>query len=193
MKIKPVAFVCDENWNMVPVARYLPLAKRQFEPGHEYIFEPVGFRNMKSHSHFFSWLHEAWDNLPEEVAKQFPSAEHLRHKALVETGFYTETLHPCETVALAKSMALFARKRAPYAVIVRSGTVVRIWDAESQSVPAMKPDRFQESKVAVMDWVAALNPGLSKDAISKQADEHAPRDRQPSTTQRSSENEERRR
>jgi len=49
-------------------------------------------------------------------------------------------------------MAKVARRNEGYAVVVVRGPLVICSTAESQSYKAMGKDRFEESKVRVLDW-----------------------------------------
>ena len=69
------------------------------------------------------------------------------------------------TPSEARKLAADIRQRDPYAVIVmseddrladRSSSVVKVFDAESQSMAAMKKERFEQSKRDVLDLVAAM-------------------------------------
>lgn len=189
MKIKPVIFVWREvdvvkvdgdivrARVMVPLPRFNPVCAQQFALDAEYPMQIVEPRSMRSHNHFFASLHEMWDNLPEEVAKRYPTAEHLRAWALVEAGFYTEKYYECDSPAKAKYLARIIRAHSEMAIIKVSGDVVRVFDPKSQSVAAMGNEEFKASKEAVLDIVQALNPRLSRATVEKEAERVAPRDR----------------
>jgi hypothetical protein len=48
--------------------------------------EEVKERSAKSHRHYFAVINEAWQNLPEDLADEFPNAEALRKRALIKNG-----------------------------------------------------------------------------------------------------------
>jgi hypothetical protein len=119
-------------------------------------------RSAASHRHQWAWLHEAWKHLPEAMADESfaRSSEALRKHALIETGFCN-----CETLTFASTDA--ADKAAPfmlrlatqahgYARAEIDGKSVRVWTPHSQSQQAMGGARFQQSKTAVLEWVARL-------------------------------------
>ncbi len=118
-------------------------------------------RSMTSHRHQFAWVKDAWANLPED-AQGLPWAETpetLRKHALIACGYHQTYTLDCgkETTARRVKAALVAAEAGKhgYALGRVRGPVVTIWAPESQSVRAMGGKRFQESKTAIMDWIAA--------------------------------------
>lgn len=118
-------------------------------------------RSGSSHRHQFAWLKEAWLTLPEALrdAPWAETEETMRKHALIATGYHQTTVLDCGANATAQRVkrALVAAeaKAHGYALAQVRGPVVTVWTPESQSVRAMGGKRFQESKSAVMDWVAA--------------------------------------
>ena len=139
---------------MVP--RNRNLADRSYTDTEEYRLDIVEERSSNTHAHEFAWLHEAWKTLPENIADSYPSPEHLRKRALIDCGYFHETVIDCGTNAAALRVASHLRAKDDFAlVIVRGGFVIeRI--AKSQSRRAMKKQEFQESKTAIMDLIASL-------------------------------------
>jgi len=113
-------------------------------------------RSKVSHDHFFSAVHEAWKNLPEHIAKRWPSPDHLRKWALVKAGFCSIQEIACSSHKQAEYVGANIRRRDGYAVIVVRGSTVRICDASSQSTHAMGGKEFQRSKTAVLEIIANL-------------------------------------
>jgi len=176
MKMRPVNFVWRDDGTMKPEQRFATLCDRQFVIGEVYPLQVVEARSMASHNFYFASLHEMWNNLPEDIAKRFPTIEHLRAWALVQAGFYTEKDYVCDSVRKAAHLAKIIRAHAEYAVIKISGDVVKVFDPKSQSRPSMSAEEFKASKDAVLDIVAALNPGLSRSTVAKEASKRAPRE-----------------
>jgi hypothetical protein len=166
---------------MVPLPRFTPLCNKQFAVGAEYTLQIVEPRNMRFHSWFFAQLHEMWDNLPEDIAKRWPTFEHLRAWSLVQAGSYTEKDYVCDSASKAKHLARIIRAHTEYAVIKVSGDVVKVFDPKSQSVAAMNSDEFKETAEKVLAVVAALNPGLSRASVAKEAAKVAPPEPKPKT------------
>jgi len=155
LKPRPVVFI----WNgeqMIPLPRFKRLCDQQFAINEEYPLAILEGRSLASHNHYFAWLHEAFDNLAEEYAQEFPTPEHMRAWALVQAGYATESNFVLDTAKDARQMAIALRKTSPLAVIKVSGNVVKHFEAESQSMATMKKDRFEESKAKVIEIVAAM-------------------------------------
>lgn len=131
-------------------------ADRAYVVGQEYWLVEEQRRSVTSHNHEFAWLAEAWRNLPEDIADLYPSPEHLRKRALIQGGFYTETIVDAGTSAAALRVAAFMRQKDEFAVVVVRGPVVVERVAKSQSRRAMTPKEFQESKTALMEIVAGM-------------------------------------
>lgn len=118
-------------------------------------------RSMNSHRHQFAWVKEAWASLPEAVqdAPWAETPETLRKHALIATGYHQSYTLDCGSQAAAARVkaALTAAEAGKhgYAVGRVRGPVVTIWTPESQSVRAMGRERFQASKSAILDWIAA--------------------------------------
>ena len=77
--------------------------------------EEVQERSAKSHAHYFAVITEAWRSLPEAIADDFPSAEHLRKRALIDAGYCTETRMAFKTNAEAIAAAAFVGTLDGYA------------------------------------------------------------------------------
>jgi hypothetical protein len=165
--MRPVMFVWDGEC-MQPAPRFVPLCNKQFVVGEEYPFEVVQHRSMASHNQYFAALNEAWHNLGEQWNGRFPTSDHLRYWALIQTGFGVETDHVFETAKDAKASARAIRQVDAYSAIVVSGNVVKVTRAKSQSRASMRKEEFEASKTAVLDLIATMarttRPQLMKHA-----------------------------
>ena len=123
-------------------------------------------RSYASHNHEFAWLTEAWRNLPEDIADMFPSPEHLRKRALIDCGFYHETIVDAGTRPAAIRVAAAFRAREEFSLIFVRGHLVFIRTAKSQSRRAMDKKDFQASKTAIMELIAGLL-GVSVDELQR--------------------------
>jgi hypothetical protein len=144
------------------------LCDKELVVGAVYWMEPEAQRSMKSHRHEFSWLREAWLQLPERLADDYPSSEHLRKRALIDAGFYNETIIDCGSKAGALRVAAFARGEDEFAVVITRGPVVVVRKAKSQSRRAMEPKEFQDSKTAILELVAQMI-GVAPEALTHEA------------------------
>ncbi len=153
---KPIRF----NWDgesMTPHNQYFAgLADNQFVVGETYVLEEFNHRSTVSHNHQFAWLHDAWANLPESLAGLYPTAEHLRKRALIDCGFYDETIIDCGSDEAALNVCTHLKRKDDFALVFVSGPYVIERVAKSQSKRAMGAKLFQESKQAILDHIAAL-------------------------------------
>lgn len=161
-RIRPVACIWTGE-HFVPLPRFKRLCDQQFEVHEEYALIPSEERSISSHRGYFAQVKEAWENLDEEFDGRFPTPEHLRAWALVQTGYATEASYVMDSDKDAKQLAVTLRRLSPLAVIRVSEGVVTHWEAESQSVHAMKKERFEASKKAVLDLVAPMANTTERD------------------------------
>lgn len=152
-RIPPMPFVYDGE-AMVP--KFPKQADHHYVVGETVYLEPFLARSKRSHDHYFAVVEEAWKNLPEDMAERFAQPDPLRYFALIKTGFRSEENIVCTSQAEALRWAEVIRRRSPYAITTVAGGVVRIWEAESQSLKAMGRERFQASKTAVLDFLAQM-------------------------------------
>lgn len=124
--------------------------------GERYSLVQYEDRSAATHNHQFAWLHDAWLNLPENIADQYPTPEHLRKRALIDAGYYDETIIDAGSNAAAIRVAAAVQAIDTFALVfVRKCFVIRR-TAKSQSRRAMKKDEFQASKTAIMEVIDAL-------------------------------------
>lgn len=163
----PLAYQWDGE-GMKVLSRHHVQADRQFTIGEVYTMAPVEQRSEASHRQEFAWLREAWLSLPDALAADYPSPEHLRKRALISTGYCNTTDYICSSNAEALRWSTNLSKEVDeYAVVIVSQTVVRVHKAKSQSRRAMPKDEFQASKTAIIDWVANLL-GVEPDNLARQ-------------------------
>ena len=179
---------------MVPLQRFERLAARQFVENDEYPMVVQEHRSLKSHRFFFASVKdsfdklsdlkaavkEAHDNLPEELAPRWDTAEQLRKWCLIETGFYDEKEFLFEGRGAdrqAMMLGNFIRTGEEYARIftqVDSKTSVRVIvrRAKSQAENAMRPDEFKASSKAILELLEHLI-GVARGSLKKNAGKHA--------------------
>lgn len=141
---------------MRPIGRYAKEADAQFVIGSNYRLGIEESRSEKSHDHQFAWLGEAWKNLPEDIAQQCPSPEHLRKHALITAGFYDQMSIDAGSNAAAIRVAAGFRALDEFLVAVVAGPLVLVRTARSQKKRLMGVKDFQASKQAVLEVVAAM-------------------------------------
>lgn len=167
----PIAF----EWigdAMVPLKRFHNVCNATFIVGQRYMLEELQDRSSASHRHYFACIHEAWTNLSEEYADQFPTSDHLRKWALIKAGYRDERTLVCASKAEALRVSAFIKPMDDYAVVVVRDAVVAVYTAKSQSTRAMGKADFQASKDAVLRIVADL-VRVSPSEIEKNAKEVA--------------------
>lgn len=152
---------------MVPLRRHHNVCNAHFVVGQRYRLEEQQERSIISHNHQFAWLHSAWVSLPEDLASEYPSPDHLRKRALIQAGFYTEQIIDAGSNAAALRVASAFRSREEFSLVIVRGPIVVIRDPKSQSRRAMKPDEFQRSKTAIMEIIADLL-GVAPDALARE-------------------------
>ena len=170
-RMRPVVFTWTGD-AMVPHSRYKQICNRQFVANEEYPLVVLEERSRASHNAFFAAVSEGWHNLPETIAIRFPTEDHLRRWALVQSGFFDEREFECESAEKAKELAAFIRKVDTYAVIHLHERKIIVRDAKSQSLAAMGKDTFQASKTAVLDLIESLT-GVKPGELMRNAGQSA--------------------
>ena len=120
--------------------------------GETYLVEASEYRprSINSHKHFFASLKDIHLTLPEGIAEQYPTVEHLRKKLLIQAGFYKVKDHVAQSPEMAAFAALCVEMSDEYCVSIADGCVVRVFTAKSQATDFMDNAEFQASKVAVL-------------------------------------------
>lgn len=156
-----------------PAPGWRQVAQARLETNESYMATVAKERSVRSHNHFFAAVQEAWLNLPEGMATQFPTFHHLRKFALIKTGHcHSETFvmtTPGDALRLA---AALRRQRDDFTIITVTGCAVVRYAAKSQSEKAMGAKEFQASKQAVIDYLASL-VGISADQLKAEAGQSA--------------------
>lgn len=140
---------------MKPLPRFVRQCQA-FAVGQTYPMVVQEERSSHSHRHFFACVRDAWLNLPEDIAVDFPSAEHLRKWALVKSGHSYERSVVCASEQEARRIASFVGPLDEYAIVSVRENIVQVFTAKSQSTKAMSKQEFYESKNAVLDVLANL-------------------------------------
>lgn len=154
--IAPIIFTWTDAGVMAPQPRFNRLCDKQFVVGEQYPLIVQEDRSRVSHAHYFASVHEAWTNLPEGVAEQFPTSEHLRKWALIRAHYADERSVVCSTKAEAQRVASFIKPMDDFAMVVVKEAVVTVYTAKSQSTRAMGKKDFQDSKTAVLEILAGM-------------------------------------
>ena len=156
----------------VPAQRHMKRCWKELEIGARYFVEPISPRSRKTHNHFFAWLHEAWLNLPDDLAEIYPSETHLRKRALIQAGLYNEEIVDAGSNTVAIRVAACLRKREEFALVIVRGAFVIIRTAKSQREAAMDGKSFAQAKATIMAVVADMI-GVAPETIQQNAGQAA--------------------
>lgn len=160
------------QWNgeaMVPLSRFHNVANAELVVGQNYVLTEVEDRSQKSHAHLFVEIGEVWSSLPEDLANQYPTPEHLRKTALIRAGFCTVQDHVCKSDAEALRTAILAKSLDQYAITETRGNVLRIYRAQSMAWGRMKRADFQAAKDGVFRVILELTGINPADAEARAA------------------------
>ncbi len=141
---------------MEPITHHTRAANERFIVGMRYTMEEVQHASDRSRGHYFAALREAWQNLPDHLVPEFPSVDHLRKRALIETGHYLERRLVTASAQEARKLLTFLAPTDEFAVYSINGGVVIERKARSQKRKAMGSATFQQSKDDVLAWCAKL-------------------------------------
>lgn len=167
MSAPPIPFMYEGHGTFKALPRAVATCAEHYGQGEVVMLAPVEEHSEVSRRHEFAWLREAWVNLPEGLAEAYPSAEHLRKRAMIATGWCTTQDYVCGSKAEAARWAANLRRELDaYTLILVSGAVVRVHRAKSQGKGKMKPADFQASKQAILEWVSDLL-GTTPEALQR--------------------------
>lgn len=138
-----------------PLGRSKREADAEYVVGQVYKLQTVEERSEASHRFYFAAINEAWSQIPDPHAFQFPNPESLRKQALIRTGFATQRQYVANSRKEAERVVAFV-KHDIYELVQIEGNIVTVWTAESQSYRSMGRKRFKESMDAVLNYVAGL-------------------------------------
>ena len=154
----PVRWDADEQCFRVASPYWSNHIKRtdRFRHGKRYLISEHLERSLKSHSHYFAALNEAFNNLPHEYADEFPDVETFRKRGLIATGWRDRSDYLLANEAEARKLAADLRASDRYAVVSINGAAVVRLTAISQKQTKMGKEDFQKSKDDVLAWAWGL-------------------------------------
>jgi hypothetical protein len=132
------------------------MASKQFVAGETYPLIVQEQRSAVSHNHYFACVHDAWLNLPEDMAVHFPTEEHLRKYALIKAGYTDHRSIGCASQEEAQRIAAFIKPMDTYAMVIMTDCVVTVYTAKSQSLKAMGKREFAASKEKVLEILSLM-------------------------------------
>lgn len=131
-------------------------ADAEYVIGQDYCLAPIMSRSDATHNHQFAFITEAWRQLPERLADDFATPEHLRKACLIDVGYYNEVKLDVGTVAAALRVAAQMRTDDSFARVVVRGPIVVRRTAKSQKRSEMTARDFQDAKSKIIDLLASL-------------------------------------
>lgn len=151
---------------MVPLMKRV--CDREFTVGETYNLVREEPRSRASHDHYFAAIEEAFANLPENLSELYPTADHLRKRALIAAGYADQKSVVCASHKEAIKIAAFMRSAIDYALVTIEGACLTVYTPKSQSKHAMGARQFQESKAAVLAIVSEM-VGIDPDKLTENA------------------------
>lgn len=131
-------------------------ADKHYVIGERYQLVEYQDRSTASHNHFFAAVESAWQNLPEGIAVEYPTAEKLRKHALIKAGYADSQTFVCGSKAEAARLCTWLRPKDEFGIVSVNGPTVTWFTAKSQSMRAMGKEEFQRSKDAVLAVLADM-------------------------------------
>lgn len=146
------------------------------EVGKVYPFDIANMESEKSRDHFFASIKEIWATLPDHIMRAYPSPDHLRKQCLIRTGYCTMQVFKCDTENDALKAVQFIKSIDKFVACSIEKKVDGLGEiyvltalhAETQKRNSMGGKRFQESKQAVLDYLAEML-GCTADEIRRAA------------------------
>lgn len=129
-------------------------ADERYVVGMEYRMTEIREQSEKSRRHFHAVVRDAWLSLPDELAAQFETADHLRKHCTIKAGFHEKRSIHCGSVAEARKVAAFIRPLDSYAIVTTAENVVTVWTALSSS--GLDHSTFQALKDGCLDEISKL-------------------------------------
>lgn len=138
------------------ICRHRGRSDKELVIGETLTWEIVHQRSSATHRHLFACIKNAWDSLPEALAAEFPSPEHLRKWALIQIGHCTMTRLAFANNGEAMKAATLMRDIDGYAEIGVAGTAVVMRRAKSIAVRAVSRNEFGEIKDKLLTTLSQL-------------------------------------
>ena len=161
-------FLC--RWNgaeFEPHPRFRRFCDETFVIGRLYTLVEEETASDKIRRFCFASVGEAWKSLPEHLSDRYPTAETLRKKALIHTGWREERMFVAPSKAEARRFAAFMAPIDTDSIVDVNECVVRVWTARSQKRRAMNKQEFRQSADDVLGFCADLI-GVDRSELEKQ-------------------------
>jgi hypothetical protein len=157
MNDKPLILARWNGEGFMPLDRFRERADELYVVGMIYQIDAKQPRSKPSHDHYFACVQKAWENLPEDIAHNFPHPESLRKYALIKCGFCDTASFVASSKAEAQRIATFIRPRSGYDILdLQKAPTITVFTAQTQSYRAMGKNEFQRSKDEVLGFLSAM-------------------------------------
>lgn len=155
MSVLPIP-VMYSGGHFIPLASHKRYVADTYGEGEIVTLTRVDEESAASRGHYFALIHQAFNNLPEDVSERFANEDHLRKWCLIKAGFRSERTIVAPTEDDARQIAAFVQAMDDYALVVVSDCTVIVWTAETQKLHHMGRERFQASKDGVLRVLSEL-------------------------------------
>lgn len=154
--LPPLPWLWNGEALVPPSQHWARRADASLVVGQTYTLEERQERSSKSHAHYFACVADLWQSLPDSLSTNFPTPEHLRKHALIQSGYRDERSIVCASKAEALRVAAFIRPMDDFAAIIVRDALVIVLTAKSQNLRSMDRATFAASKQAVLDYLSDL-------------------------------------
>lgn len=151
----PLRFVWTDDGVFRPASPlWARKADERYVVGMEYRLTEIVEQSERSRRHFHAVVRDAWLSLPDELAAQFETADHLRKHCTIKAGFHEKRSIHCGSTPEARKVAAFIRPMDSYAIVTTAENVVTVWTA--LSTRGLDHRTFQTLKDGCLDEIAKL-------------------------------------
>jgi hypothetical protein len=152
---------------MIPANRYWAgRAAKQFVAGQRYYMAEDLEASSKSKRFFFAAIRQLWQNLPDDLHREYPTVEHLRKKLMLRLGFFKQRSFPCASRQEALQLRTWLREKDEYAILIVDGAV--LIETTAESITAMTKARFKEMSDAMIGWLCDRT-GIPVESLKREA------------------------
>jgi hypothetical protein len=164
--MQPVPFVWDAEAGVLrPDPKYLLLCRNRMQDGRRYVMEAVEVDDVspRERGRYHAIIRRAHDQLTPEQTARYPTVSDMRHRALINTGWYVDSYLEAANEQAAQAIGVWALKdRANDGVVVTvSGNAVRVRAPRSQKVGDpeeghMTKEEYRRSCEDVLEYLAGV-------------------------------------
>lgn len=120
-------------------------------------FDIIDQRSDAEHKRYMAYVAFGFHHLPEKYRMDFATADDLRAKALVVTGWnIPEIFTSATSLGEAERFAAYHRSPRCFPIIDLKTRAVTLLRPRSQAYSAMGKKDFRESSAAVLKWISEL-------------------------------------